>query len=237
MLEVDVAVAKVGKHATSESGDTFEMVERPRGGLSFVLADGQRSGKSAKFISNLVSRKAISLLGEGVRDEAAARAAHDYLYAYRGGKVSSTLNIVSILPMHKLVRLSRNNPVPVFVAGPEGVEVLDEPSQPVGFYEHTEPVVSDIPIQENRVLVVATDGLTSAGLRSGEHLDVPGALRDLLASDEEPLAAGELADWLLARAIELDRGRPADDISVLVVAMRGRRDDDGARRLLVRMPL
>ena len=75
MFEVDVAVAKVGKYATSESGDTFEMVERPRGGLSFVLADGQRSGKSAKFISNLVARKAISPLGEGVRDEAAARAA------------------------------------------------------------------------------------------------------------------------------------------------------------------
>jgi hypothetical protein len=66
-VEVQVAVAKVAKYATSESGDTVEMTERPHGGLSFVMVDGQRSGRSAKAISNLVARKAISLLAEGVR--------------------------------------------------------------------------------------------------------------------------------------------------------------------------
>ena len=66
-MEFQAAVAKVSKYAQRESGDTVEMVERPHGGLSFVLADGQRSGRPAKLISNLVARKAISLLGEGVR--------------------------------------------------------------------------------------------------------------------------------------------------------------------------
>ena len=36
-------VGKIGKWATSESGDTLEMIERPHGGISFVLVDGQRS--------------------------------------------------------------------------------------------------------------------------------------------------------------------------------------------------
>ena len=92
-MDVQFAVAKVSKYASSESGDTLEMIERPHGGISLVLADGQRSGKSAKAISNVVARKAIQLLAEGVRDGAAARAAHDYLFTYRGGKVSSTLNL------------------------------------------------------------------------------------------------------------------------------------------------
>jgi len=64
-LELQVAVAKVGKYAVSESGDTVELIERPHGGLSLVLVDGQRSGKSAKAISNLVARKAVSLLADG----------------------------------------------------------------------------------------------------------------------------------------------------------------------------
>ena len=76
-MEIIVAVAKISKYATSESGDTLEMIERPHGGISLVLADGQRSGKAAKRISNIVVRKAISLLADGVRDGAAARAAHD----------------------------------------------------------------------------------------------------------------------------------------------------------------
>ena len=73
-MELQVAGAKVSKYAVRESGDTLEMIERPHGGLSFVLVDGQHTGHGAKAVSNLVARKAISLLAEGVRDGAAARA-------------------------------------------------------------------------------------------------------------------------------------------------------------------
>src|SRR5574342_1078927 len=95
-MEVQIAVAKVNKYAVSESGDTLEVVERPNGGMSVVLADGQTSGRGAKAISTMVVRKVISLLAEGVRDGAAARAASDYLYTHRNGQVQSTLNILSI---------------------------------------------------------------------------------------------------------------------------------------------
>jgi hypothetical protein len=130
-MEIQAAVAKVQKYATSESGDTLEIIERPHGGLSLVLADGQRSGRAAKTISNLVARKAISLLAEGVRDGAAARAAHDYLYANRGGKVSATLNIVSVDLVTKTAVISRNSHCPVIVADHDGTRALDAPSQPV----------------------------------------------------------------------------------------------------------
>src|SRR5688500_11960167 len=76
-MEVQIAAAKVNKYAISESGDTLEVVERPNGGLSVVLADGQTSGRGAKAVSQLVVRKVIGLLAEGVRDGAAARAASD----------------------------------------------------------------------------------------------------------------------------------------------------------------
>ena len=64
-MHLDVAVAKTRKYATPESGDTVEMIERPGGGLSFIVVDGQRSGKSAKAISNIVARKALTLAGRG----------------------------------------------------------------------------------------------------------------------------------------------------------------------------
>ena len=44
-LEVQVGAAKVAKYAAGASGDTLEMIERPHGGLSAVLVDGQRSGQ------------------------------------------------------------------------------------------------------------------------------------------------------------------------------------------------
>ena len=95
-MHLSVAVSKVNKWASRESGDTLEMIERPHGGVSFVLADGQSSGIAAKAISIRVVRKVISELSDGVRDGAAARAANDMLFALRRGKVSATLSILSV---------------------------------------------------------------------------------------------------------------------------------------------
>jgi serine phosphatase RsbU (regulator of sigma subunit) len=234
-VEIDVAVAKVGKWATGESGDTLEMVERPHGGLSFVLVDGQRSGRAAKAISNLVARKAISLLGEGVRDGAAARAAHDYLYTYRQGKVSATLNILSVDLDSKTLVLSRNSQCPVVLVSPEvGLQVLDKPSQPVGVRRRTKPHIVELPLVAGIVTVVYTDGLCTAGTRSGQSLDVPAIVQEVAIGQDA--SAQQLADGLLQQAVELDQGRPEDDISVLILRVR-ERSGDSVRRMTVRLPI
>ena len=89
-LQITLAIAKTNKYASRESGDTAELIERPGGGFSVVTVDGQGSGGAAKTLSLLITAKAVSLLKEGVRDGAVARAVHDYLFAYRHGKVSAT---------------------------------------------------------------------------------------------------------------------------------------------------
>ena len=234
-MEIQVAVAKVGKWASSESGDTLEMIERPRGGISFVLVDGQRSGRGAKAVSNLVARKAISELAEGVRDGAAARAAHDYLFTHRGGKVSATLNILSVDLASKTLVLSRNNPCPTVVVTPQSdLQLIDEPSRPLGFHNWTKPQITELLLETVTLVVVYTDGLEMAGARSEPVFDVPAAIRDLLASGSR--GARDVADGLLEKAIELDGGRPQDDISVLALAV-GEDGADGTRPLSVRLPL
>lgn len=234
-MEIQVAVAKVTKWASRESGDTLEMIERPLGGLSLVLVDGQHSGRGAKAVSNLVARKAISLLAEGVRDGAAARAAHDYLYALHNGKVQATLNIVSIDLVSKTVVLSRNNPNPIHVLTPDGVTELNEPSRPVGLYRHTKPLITELPLAPHTGVVVYTDGLPGAGVRKGQPLDVRGEIERLHHGGVE--AAQSWADDLLALALERDEQRAGDDISILVVAVLPRQAGDHAQRMAMRMPL
>nr|HID13896.1 serine/threonine-protein phosphatase [Anaerolineae bacterium] len=234
-MEIEVAVVKVGKWATSESGDTLEMIERPHGGLSFVLVDGQRSGRAAKAISNLVARKAISELAEGVRDGAAARAAHDYLYTYKGGKVSATLNILSVDLASGTLVLSRNSHCPIIVITPEGrLRLLDEPSEPIGVRRGTKPQITELPLIAETVVVIYTDGLETAGARSSRVFDVPAAVRELTAGGS--ISAQQLAASLLERALALDEGRPHDDISVLVLRIVDRVGDT-VRRLALRLPL
>lgn len=233
-MEAQVAVAKIGKYATSESGDTLEMIERPAGGLSIVLVDGQRSGKPAKRISNVVTRKAVSLLGEGVRDGAAARAASDYLYTYRSGKVMATLNILSIDLTSKTFVITRNNPAPAILFKGGEIELLDQPCDAVGTRQGTRPSINEVPIEPNLAVVIFTDGLTHAGSRSGSHMDIPAFVRSL--AKDGPPDPQAWADALLERAVELDEGRPTDDISILIAAILPKRGDD-VRRLTARMPI
>jgi serine phosphatase RsbU (regulator of sigma subunit) len=233
-MEAQVAVSKVGKYATGESGDSLEMVERPTGGLSFVLADGQSSGRSAKAISSVVTRKAIALLAEGVRDGAAARAASDYLFTYRSGKVLATLNILSIDLDSRTLVVTRNNPVPVFLLQDGRLNVLGEPSEPVGSRRGVRPVITEVPLRAGLAALVFTDGLIHAGERKGDALDVESEVRALLA--EGPPDPSRWADRLLAAALEHDDGRAGDDISLVVAAILPRKPEE-ARRLVVRMPL
>lgn len=233
-MEIYVGISKINKYAVSESGDTVEVVERPNGGLSVVLADGQSSGRGAKTVSTLVVRKVIALLAEGVRDGAAARAASDYLYTERGGKVSSTLNILSVDHQTKTLVITRNNPAAVILAHNEAIQTLDEPSIPIGLYRGTRPIINEIPLEIGLTAMIFTDGLVHAGDKYGQSMDVPTNLQALL--DEEDPPAQSVADSILEHAIHLDRGRPVDDISVVVLRVTGSMGDS-IRRMTIRLPL
>lgn len=233
-MEAYIAVAKTGKYASSESGDTVEMVERPAGGISLVLVDGQRSGKAAKVISNLVARKALSLLAEGVRDGAAARAASDYLYTARAGKVMATLNILSIDLLSSTMVITRNNPAPVFIIEAGELRQLNEPVDPVGVRRGIRPQITEIALNRGLTAICYTDGISYAGDRNGSPFDVEGFIRKLMK--EEETAPQSWADALLEEAYQLDNRRPVDDMSVVVASILPKGKDD-VRRLSARMPL
>jgi serine phosphatase RsbU (regulator of sigma subunit) len=214
------------------------MIERPHGGLSMVLVDGQTSGRSAKAISNVVARKAIQLLGEGVRDGAAARAAHDYLYTFRGGKVSATLNILSVDTRTRTIVISRNNEAPVLVrTAADGFYALDAESKAVGVYRHTKPVIAEIPIEIGTIVVAFTDGLRHAGSLSGKgrSYDPYAAFQAMV--DVGQCDAAAICDRLLAEAMAMDNNRPRDDISVIAISVLDSPDGDEVRRQSGRLTL
>ncbi len=233
-MEVQIAVAKINKYASSESGDTLEAVERPNGGLSVVLADGQTSGQGAKAVSMMVVRKVIGLLAEGVRDGAAARAASDTLFTDKKGKVICTLNIASVDLHSDTIVLTRNNPAPIFISRGDRSDCLEAESTPLGISRDVRPVISEIEIETGVTIVIYTDGLMHAGKRRGQAMDVCEVIRSLIEEQDPP--PQELADELLAYAVRLDDGRPADDISILVLKVVPLSGDE-VRRMSVRLPI
>lgn len=233
-MEIQIAVAKINKYAVSESGDTLEVIERPTGGLSVVLADGQTSGRGAKAVSMMVVRKVISLIAEGVRDGAAARAASDALFTERAGKVTCTLNIASVDLHSNTIVLSRNNPAPMYICRGEQIDAHTEDSVSLGTSRNVRPVITELTIEPDLTIVIFSDGVTHAGERRGEPMDIGQTIRFL--TDDQDANPQQLADGLLAEAARLDDTRPADDISVLVLRVSPQ-SGDKVRRMNVRLPI
>jgi serine phosphatase RsbU (regulator of sigma subunit) len=234
-LAIEMAVSKTNKYASRESGDTAEVVERPGGGLSVVVVDGQGSGVAAKALSLHLTTRAVALLKEGVRDGAVARAVHDGLFASRHGKVSASLDIVSVDLRTKTVVVTRNADTPLLVARGDGFESVPTTSGPIGLYHFTRPSVTQIPAEAGLRLVLYTDGIAGAGDRSARvGFDVLAFAREQLPKD---LSASEIADRILGEAIRRDASRPSDDMTVLAVVLDDHAEEPLVRKLSVRLPL
>lgn len=175
------------------------------------------------------------MLKDGARDGAVARAVHDYLYAYRHGQVSATLNILSVDLSARSVLVSRNNPCPFYVIDEQGMTTYNEPSTPIGLYSMTKPVITKISLRPYVYVVVFTDGILHAGRRYNESIELENYLGNF--NVRQGRTAQEVTDDVLGRAVELDQNRPNDDMSVIVMAALPMESENKVRRMTVCFPV
>jgi serine phosphatase RsbU (regulator of sigma subunit) len=233
-MEIRIGIAKANKYAVAECGDSFEVAERPRGGISAILADGQGSGKAAKQTSSLVVNRAASLIAEGARDGAVARAVHDYLYALKDGRVSSNLTILSADYEAQTLLFSRNSNCPVLVKTAYGIDAYDEDVPSIGVHKHMKPLMNQVPLEVGTILVSYTDGIQAAGRKRGNAIDSGRVLR--LLGENGPDDVDFMAESILEYALALDEYRPGDDMTVVVMGVSERDSNHRIHRLSVSFP-
>ena len=169
-MEVQVYVAKVGKYAVGVSGDSVEVVERPCGGISVVIIDGQGHGRGAKRMSHMIANQAARLIEDGARDGAVMRVINDQLYAFRDGMVSATATLLSADAAQGCLVVSRNSNSPVLVASHGEARCLDAPVEPIGIRRLLKPSLTHLELAAGTVLMGFTDGVTDAGRHGGKAL-------------------------------------------------------------------
>lgn len=233
MFRIQVAWSKMPKGGVGTSGDSVELVERPLGGVTLILADGQGSGPAARRISRMVSMKAVSLIADGSRDGAVARAVQDMLYTAREGRVTATLALLTVDFATRSLVISRNSPAPVVVRQEGRVFRIDGAAEVIGTYRRTKPQVTELDLVEGTICLTFSDGLSQAGRRYGREIDWAAWDTRLAASDVDELA--DLVDALMQDAVDLDQGRPGDDISIMALGVR-RDDQSSLRRLSASIP-
>lgn len=210
---VNIAIAKVNKHGKKIGGDTAEIVERPLGGVTGIIVDGQGSGKAAKVISNSIVGKITTLITDGARDGAVARAVQDYLFTIKDGRVSATLTMVSVALDTQSVLISRNGHCPVIVIEDSKETIYEEQVQPLGFYKFSKPLINELPLNYGMTIMAYTDGLISAGKRYNNPIKI----EDVIAMLKENIPTQLKADKILDLALSLDQDKPNDDTTIMII--------------------
>jgi len=234
-MKFTVAVVKTSKYAVSTSGDSAEVVERPLGGLSALVVDGQGSGTSAKILSTALAGRASGLINDGIRDGAVARAVHDWLFAQKHGRVSATLSIISFATDTNTLVITQSGNCPVYVFSPRMFQSFDSPTDPLGFYHFSRPQVNQVDLEPGLLAVTFSDGVMHAGRRQGETLDSKAWYAKIGKLYNSGIAPGIMAENILQDALSLDQNRPNDDMTVVVMAILDS-PVDGIRRLQVEFP-
>jgi hypothetical protein len=233
-MEIEVAISKISKMGNSESGDTIEIVERPNGGLSIVMAEVVSKVADKKAISSAIVRKVIAWIGEGIRDGAAARAASDFLFTEHKGQLSACLNIISFDRQTDTIVVTRNNPTPVFIYQDDELNCLSGQSQCIGNSMNIRPVISEIPLIPNTLLVLYSTGVEQSEKNMEQDFDICMIIRSLL-EDQEPTAV-EIANTLLTDSIRMNQSSPKEDMSV-VAARISHNEESRIRKMSVNYPL
>ncbi|MCJ7693932.1 MAG: serine/threonine-protein phosphatase [Anaerolineaceae bacterium] len=233
-MEIQIAVAKQDKYFAQGSGDTLEIIERPNGGISAVLADGNLNNQGSKIISTKVALQFINFVSTGLRDGSATKSVSNNIYREYSGESSASLSILSCDFQTNTFVVSRNSPCPVYVIQNGLIDCLRSESLLIGNKEGIRPSVTEIQLIPDTSLIMFSDGILNAGKENGFSIDLSTIL-DALFEDQEPTAS-EIAEFLLSQAVGLDQGEPADDMCVVAMQLIPQ-SDNLIRRMTVRIPL
>lgn len=213
-------VAGVKKRGENASGDTHSVIRINEHRFLMALSDGMGSGEYARK----VSRTAISLIEAFYRAEMPEGTVLDTinkLLAFSREERFACIDICSVdLNSGAAEFVKIGSPV-ALILREDGIKVLEGESLPLGILEVLRPTVSTDTLGDGDMLVFMSDGITTAFSSTPELLE--------FLQSVSRLNPQNVADKLLAGALERTGGRAEDDMTVLctrIFAAQDARDSE-----------
>lgn len=213
-MELHAAISKTSRYSSVAQGDKVEIIERPRGGISIIMAEGKLSGRRSRSIAMKAVHSILSLIASGLHDGAASRTVLRNINDEHKGKAQVDLSIISCDLESQSIVITKNNATPVLTVFEGTVDYLRFDDS-INAEPSLEPSVYQFEIKEGRDFILVSDGILQAGTQYEQALDLQVSVESLF-EDDEP-AVQEVADAILNQAINQDLGRPCDDMTVTVL--------------------
>lgn len=189
------------------SGDHFESFPDGRGYQYLVISDGMGSGKKASLDSRLVLANFKRLIQAGVAWKTAIEMVNALMLTKSPEESFATLDIARLDLESGAVTLIKSGASSTLVRQGEVVTMYQAPTYPIGIVPRTEPYVRELPLAQEDVLVMLTDGVEDHAYRFIKAC--------LLESNDLQSCAKKICQYAKEHA-----GDHADDITVFLTRLR-----------------
>jgi phosphoserine phosphatase RsbU/P len=202
---------------TEVGGDFYDVFETGRGGWAVVLGDICGKGAAAAVLTGFVR---YTLRAEALHTPDPSRvlgALNDALMHYHPDQFCTVLFLVVERSVDGTIRLtlaSGGHPLPLRLTAVGGIESLGHAGTLIGLGRGSRWADMAVPLNPHDIVVLYTDGVTEA--RRDNEFFGQQRLRSTIASCADT-AAQQIADGIVAAAIDFQDGYARDDIAVLVI--------------------
>jgi len=211
-FKVKKGVARLAKSGSRETGDSYSFMELKNGQTLIALSDGMGSGERARAESVATVELLEQLIESGFDKSLAVKMINSVLVLKSIEDNFSTLDICSIDLYTGKVEFAKIGAAPTFLLRNGVVSVIKSSSLPVGILKDIDMDISVKTLQENDVIVMATDGITEL-----RPIDQRREWLVELLSEMKNSGPQVAADYILQTAENLSRSVIHDDMTVLVL--------------------
>lgn len=194
-------------------GDCVCEVDLPDGNFVAVLADGMGSGSEANSYSNDIAGMFSLLLGIGVDVTKALELVNLSMCLKSEKECFSTLDIIYADFKSNNISVIKAGTAPTYVVSEQGIKKYECNSLPVGILKDIQIQKYTIPILDNMLILMTSDGISNSVLRDDAQYDW---ISDMLQKQKTntPKNISELA---VKEAISKSEGIISDDMTSYVL--------------------
>ena len=209
--------------ARTTSGDFYDVVLLPTGGLSLLIADVVDKGVGAALYMAMSCALLRAYTGEHPNNpELACQAVNERLLEYATADQFVTVFLGILDPQSGTLVYSNaghNPPILLRPNEPDRTQLLRNTGLPLGVSEEGAWSSKSVQLAPGDVLVLYTDGVTDAESADGDFYDLSRLVET--TSQNAGSAAAELRDAILDDVHNFTRGAvQSDDMAVMVLARR-----------------
>ena len=213
-FEVETGFAGAG--ASEKSGDNCRFTRLGCGKYVAILSDGMGTGARASRESNAIIELLESFIRAGFDSGIAVKLINSIMVIKSENETFATLDICVIDLYTGEAEFIKTGAEPSFIMQKNGVETVRAASLPVGVVAGIETDSTVRCVKDGDTIVMITDGIEG---KSGDS----GRIKSFIEK-ERACGANELANAILRNAIGENEGNENDDMTVITLKIRQRRE-------------